>query len=289
MVEPVPERIALFTIESFVAAEAVARFVDRHHERISLIVTTDTVNGGVIVSIRRLYHIVQTSGFGFLPFLICNFYLYVLLVHVGKWFAAVTHRPRHLLPIRSLCRQHRISYLQTAAINSRDVRQALIRSSVDFIVVCYFDQILRTDIIETATRGVINLHTSLLPEYRGLFPEIHMLAANERRFGSTVHLIADASIDAGPILAKQETEIPQGGTVLDVSRILHLDGVEWLSHTVGEFDALHARATPQTGGSYFSFPSRAELRALKRQGIRLCSCREVWRRSLGDLGGSRST
>lgn len=283
MAESSPERIALFTIESFAAGEAVARFVERHQERIVLIVTTDTLGEGLMATACRLRLIFRRSGLRFFPFLFCNFHLYVALVHFGERLAALRRRPQTVSPIRSRCRRHGIAHLKTAAVNAGVVEDALIRSGVNLIVVCYFDQILQGNIIRIPSGGVLNLHTALLPEYRGLFPEIHMAAAGEQRFGSTVHLIVDESIDAGPIVAREEAQPPPLRDVLELSRNLHLQGVDLLSRTIDELDDVRLRATPQTAGSYFSFPSRAELRALDLRGVRLWSVRAIWRRTVAPV------
>ncbi len=74
---------------------------------------------------------------------------------------------------------------------------------VDLIVVFFFPQILKPDILQTPRLGVFNCHPSLLPRYGGPHPAFWMLKNGESIAGLTVHVMTE-KIDAGAIVAQQE-------------------------------------------------------------------------------------
>jgi methionyl-tRNA formyltransferase len=77
---------------------------------------------------------------------------------------------------------------------------------VDLIVVFFFPQILKADILQAPRLGVFNCHPSLLPRYGGPHPAFWMLKNGESVAGLTVHVMTE-KIDAGAIVAQQELRI----------------------------------------------------------------------------------
>ena len=74
---------------------------------------------------------------------------------------------------------------------------------VDLIVVFFFPQILKAEILQAPRLGVFNCHPSLLPRYGGPHPAFWMLKNGESTAGITVHVMTE-KIDAGAIVAQQE-------------------------------------------------------------------------------------
>lgn len=74
--------------------------------------------------------------------------------------------------------------------------------SPNMIVVSAFNQIITKPIISIPRLGVINIHPSLLPKYRGATPTVWVLMNGEKKTGVTVHLIEDEKIDQGRIISQ---------------------------------------------------------------------------------------
>ena len=66
------------------------------------------------------------------------------------------------------------------------------------------NQIFKKQIIELAPKGCINLHTALLPKYRGLMPTFWVLKNNEKYTGVSVFFV-DKGIDSGPIIVQRKS------------------------------------------------------------------------------------
>lgn len=77
----------------------------------------------------------------------------------------------------------------------------------ELIVVCTFNQIITSEIIQLPKYGAINVHPSLLPQYRGPTPTVWALLNGEEKTGVSVHLIENEAIDSGRILLQSELKI----------------------------------------------------------------------------------
>lgn len=77
----------------------------------------------------------------------------------------------------------------------------------DLMVVSTFNQILPQEIICIPRLGVINLHPSLLPKYRGPTPTAWVLMNGEKETGVTAHFIEDERIDRGRIITQRRLKI----------------------------------------------------------------------------------
>jgi len=79
--------------------------------------------------------------------------------------------------------------------------------SPDLIVVSTFSQIIIKTIIQIPKYGVINIHPSLLPRYRGTTPTAWTLINGEEETGISVHFIEDEMIDSGRIILQSRLKI----------------------------------------------------------------------------------
>lgn len=77
----------------------------------------------------------------------------------------------------------------------------------DLIIVSSFRQIVPKNIISIPRLGVINIHPSLLPKYRGPTPTIWALMNKEKETGVTIHFIEDEKIDSGRIITHARLKI----------------------------------------------------------------------------------
>ncbi|MCD6046153.1 MAG: phosphoribosylglycinamide formyltransferase [Gammaproteobacteria bacterium] len=88
----------------------------------------------------------------------------------------------------------------------RALKEALVTLKPDFIVLSGFMRILAADIIQAFPKRILNIHPSLLPQYPGLHTHERVLAAGDKKHGTTVHFV-DEGLDSGPIIAQRELTI----------------------------------------------------------------------------------
>lgn len=94
-------------------------------------------------------------------------------------------------------------------------RQALASLDPDLALVMAYGHILRDDVIATPRLGTLNLHTSVLPHYRGASPIQTAVASGETETGVTLMRIVRA-LDAGPLAEVEPVPIGPLETALEV-------------------------------------------------------------------------
>lgn len=120
----------------------------------------------------------------------------------------------------------------------------------DAMVIVGYGQIIPQNVIDLAPHGIINVHGSLLPKYRGAAPIQWAIANGETITGVTTMRI-DAGLDTGDILLKAATEIGPEETAVELGARLSEMGADLLVRTLDSIAAGaivperqdHARAT----------------------------------------------
>ena len=121
----------------------------------------------------------------------------------------------------------------------------------DLIVVVAYGQILPQSILDLPRHGCLNVHTSLLPKYRGAAPIQWAIANGDTETGVTI-MKMDAGLDTGPIVSQRRTPIlPEDNSVTLHDRLAQL-GAELLVQTIPDFVAGKIQPLPQPaeGASY---------------------------------------
>jgi methionyl-tRNA formyltransferase len=106
----------------------------------------------------------------------------------------------------------------------------------DLMVVVGYGQIIPQSIIDLPRHGILNVHASLLPKYRGAAPIQWAIANGETTTGVTIMQI-DAGLDTGDMLAKASTEIGPEETAPELSARLAALGAQLLIDTIRHIDA----------------------------------------------------
>ena len=105
------------------------------------------------------------------------------------------------------------------------------------MVVVGYGQIIPQNVIDLAPRGIINVHASLLPKYRGAGPIQWSLINGETRTGVTTMKI-DAGLDTGDMLLKAETAIGPEENAIELGKRLAVLGAELLVETLARLDTI---------------------------------------------------
>jgi methionyl-tRNA formyltransferase len=115
------------------------------------------------------------------------------------------------------------------------------------IVVVAYGQLLPQVILDLPRHGCLNVHTSLLPKFRGAAPIQWAIASGETETGVTV-MKMDAGLDTGPIVSQRRTAIlPEDDSATLHDRLARL-GAELLAQTIPDFVAGKIQPQPQPAG-----------------------------------------
>jgi len=104
------------------------------------------------------------------------------------------------------CEREKIPWFDAKLIRSNPAFDRLTSSHVDLIVVGAFGQILNKKILGASRYGILNLHPSLLPAYKGGSPIEEMILKGETKGGATFHWMVEG-VDEGPIVKAEPIPI----------------------------------------------------------------------------------
>ena len=107
--------------------------------------------------------------------------------------------------VRNIALEHKIEVYQPNRLRDEDVVKKLLEIKCDYIVVAAYGQILPQSILDHAP--CINLHASILPQYRGASPIQQTLLNDDKKTGVTAMLM-EAGLDTGDILKISTIDVP---------------------------------------------------------------------------------
>lgn len=154
-------------------------------------------------------------------------------------------------PVKQFALEHNIPVLQPEKI-STDI-SLLANHAPDVIVTCAFGQMLKQNVLDLAPHGVINVHASLLPKYRGSSPIQWAVINGEKRTGVTIMRTALA-MDTGDIILKKSTAIHPDETAEQLFNRLAPLGATALITALDKITTGRATYTPQDHSQATTFP-----------------------------------
>src|SRR5206468_8877129 len=122
--------------------------------------------------------------------------------------------------------------LQPERIRRPESFEHLAALNAELMVVVGYGQIIPQKIIDLPAHGILNVHASLLPRYRGAAPIQWAIARGETETGVTIMQI-DAGLDTGDMLLKASTPIGKEETAPELSSRLAEMGAALLVTAIG--------------------------------------------------------
>jgi methionyl-tRNA formyltransferase len=147
-------------------------------------------------------------------------------------------------PIKQVAATHRSTILQPTRLRDDEFLDALKALAPDLGVVAAYGRILTDAVLGIPTRGLINVHASLLPKYRGAAPIHRAVMAGDTLTGVTIMRVVKA-LDAGPMISTTAHPIGEHETSAEVERELARIGAGTLVQAVDALAAGTASETPQ--------------------------------------------
>jgi methionyl-tRNA formyltransferase len=134
-------------------------------------------------------------------------------------------------PVKQAAARMGIPVYQPERIRRPEAQAQLASLAPEIMVVVGYGQIIPQSVIDMAPRGIVNVHASLLPKYRGAAPIQWAIVNGESRTGVTTMQI-NAGLDTGDILLDRETEIGHDETAMELGQRLSVMGAELLIETM---------------------------------------------------------
>ena len=147
-------------------------------------------------------------------------------------------------PVKATAAAAGVPTLQPQRLKDPIFLEKLTALRADVGVVAAYGRILTNDVLTIPKHGLVNVHASLLPRYRGAAPVHRAVIAGERETGVTIMRVVQA-LDSGPILAKAHRPIATDETSDEVERDLARLGAALLVATLDDLAAGHVQERPQ--------------------------------------------
>jgi len=197
-----------------------------------------------------------------------RFYGPVDFVRLGMRFAMVKAQRRS---IGKLAERAGIPRFTTPSVNDQAF-VAKVRDELkpDVIMSVAAPEIFRKAILSAAAKRCINIHSGRLPKYRGMMPNFWQLLHGEPHATVTVHEMAE-KLDAGAVLDTLEVPIRPKDSLDRLIVETKREGARLMIRVLRAIAAGtdHPKPLNMEEAGYFSFPTPADVRALRARGQRM--------------------
>ena len=143
----------------------------------------------------------------------------IAVVISNQHCAGITHAAALGLPTKVIEKQN----FTTRRAHDAAIEQAINAAAADFVFLAGYLAILGAEFTTVFAGRLVNIHPSLLPEFKGLDTHQRAIDANATRHGATVHLVT-AKLDDGPIILQAELSVsPHDNADKLAARVLQLE------------------------------------------------------------------
>jgi methionyl-tRNA formyltransferase len=143
-------------------------------------------------------------------------------------------------PVKEFALKHGLTVHQPAKIRNEEALALFASHDADVVVVVAYGRILPQTFLQAPQRGCVNVHFSLLPQYRGAAPVNWAIVRGESVSGVTTMRIVE-ELDAGAILLQRQTVIGESETAPELMTRLSVMGADALSETLARLDEIEPR------------------------------------------------
>jgi methionyl-tRNA formyltransferase len=179
----------------------------------------------------------------------------------------------HALDVEGACRKWRVPFRRVAKIHQPEALAHLRALAPEIIFSLAAPQRFKPALLRLPPRGCYNIHSALLPKYRGINAIFWAMLHDEPESGFSIHRM-DESLDTGPVLVQRPVPIDPRDSYADVCRKVMTSGAEAIAAFFQSMES-GVDAGPEVvdagvagGGQYYSFPRARERREFRKKGKR---------------------
>ncbi len=162
-------------------------------------------------------------------------------------------------------------FSKCANVNAPEFIQEIKLFEPDLFISIRFGKIFKDEIIKIPKQGVLNLHSAVLPDYKGIMGTLHNLKDNKSEYGCTLHYIDDSTIDTGEIIAIAKRTVMKERSLLWHIVQLYPMGCDLILDSIQQLqkvDRLSSNRQDMSEGNYFSTPRVEDFQKLRQCGIK---------------------
>jgi methionyl-tRNA formyltransferase len=178
-------------------------------------------------------------------------------------------RSRLANTVARVAEKHDIPMVPCTKVNDPAYIEKIRALDVDVLVSIAANQLFRAELLAAPKVAAVNLHSALLPNYRGLDGLFWALTHGEKRVGVSAHLMTE-KFDEGAILGQAPFDVPERPRLHDLYLTAIDEGSKLLARVLDELEsgATHPVANDVEAGSYFSAPTPEAAKEFRARGNR---------------------
>lgn len=193
-------------------------------------------------------------------------YMYAILMGKRRMHRSNSEPIPKTYTIKQLAEAYGLNIIERNDLNSKDFLNHIGKYDADLFISVASPIIFKQDLIKIPKFDCINIHNAPLPKYRGMLPSFWQLYHDEKEAGITVHRI-NGGIDAGDIISQTYVPIVPGESLNHLILKTKKQGAKLMIRVIDDFRERRVRYKKMAGrGSYFSFPTRKNVRNLEKRG-----------------------
>jgi methionyl-tRNA formyltransferase len=207
-----------------------------------------------------------------------HFYGPVDFLRVGARYAKVKvlrrvgafNHTREWLDLSGVCSSYRLTVVTQDKLHQPEFLDLLRGLDLDLIVSVAAPSIFKPALIDVPRLGCINIHHAPLPRYRGMMPNFWQLYHREKAVGITIHRI-NPKIDEGEIILQKQVPVEPGESLDALIRRTKRLGAHYMVEAIDlvKTGKVEWKENRPEDGSYFSFPTKEDMRRFRAMGHRL--------------------
>jgi len=223
------------------ADDLYARVLQHENDHLSCTLFIDKIEESKIIFIGT-----GTLGLKSLEFLAQDLQYKILSVITGESKEIRRHGKVHheVNPIKKLAQKYDLPIIETSNIKDVKIIEKIKKLKPDLGIMADFGQIVPKDVLDIPKHGIINIHPSLLPKYRGASPIQAPILNGDKITGVTLILTAP-KMDAGDIISLVKAEVSQGETSTTLKTFLGEVAASLLLNTIPYYLASDIKPEPQ--------------------------------------------
>ncbi|SDY00712.1 formyltransferase family protein [Flavobacterium degerlachei] len=159
-------------------------------------------------------------------------------------------------------------------VNSEEFITEMKLYEPDLFISIRFGKIFKDAIIQVPKLGLLNLHSAILPHYKGIMGTLHAIREQNKKIGCTLHTIPDAGIDTGEIIEIAQLDVCQEKSLFWHIIQLYPLGMALLIQSIlllQRGDNLKMKKQNLQEGNYFSVPTENDFQQIKNIGMNIIS------------------
>ncbi len=207
-----------------------------------------------------------------------------LVTDLFLWFQTIAGFKKNTLKsVHHIAQAYQIPVLDTPDINQEEPISFIQKYNADYLIAAHFNQLVKNDVLMLPKQGCLNIHPSLLPQYKGVDPVFYALLNDEACLGVSLHRMAK-TFDSGEVLLQKKQRFNASDSVFMINCQLFSDGAELLCRWFETLDRIQIKEKilPENEKNvldhYDSWPSSKTVSQFKRTGKYLIRLTEYFQK-----------